>query len=291
MDYHGGGPAISVKARGTILNPWYELPFSAYISGLSQESQPTRRTEITSKCCVELPQFSVQLFFEDNEVIFVFTGDSLQPRYLVNPIRYFLIYRTYLNFNIIGPTTRSLAVDTFSKVDHIRFRLERVIRVEGETQFGNETVKPLHHEGKEEWLEITTDDIIRYLNVLNPSLYYALAFYLIGCENPRYFLVEFYKAVEVIKKAFGSEAKLLKSLGQFGVTESKYRGFRKDCNNIRSVQLDISRHAPDPEAPLYAVDLRNMLVESRSLEVLESSTVFCRQVIDAYLAFLIRQAA
>jgi len=112
MDYHGGGPAISVKARGTILNPWYELPFSAYISGLSQESQPTRRTEITSKCCVELPQFSVQLFFEDNEVIFVFTGDSLQPRYLVNPIRYFLIYRTYLNFNIIGPTTRSLAVDT-----------------------------------------------------------------------------------------------------------------------------------------------------------------------------------
>ena len=88
--------------------------------------------------------------------------------------------------------------DTFSKVDHIRFRLERVIRVEGETQFGNETVKTLHHEGKEEWLEITTDDIIRYLNVLNPSLYYALAFYLIGCENPRYFLVEFYKAVEVI---------------------------------------------------------------------------------------------
>jgi len=36
-----------------------------------------------------------------------------------------------------------------------------------------------------------------FIRVLNPTLYYAMAFYLVGCENRRYFLVEFYKAVEL----------------------------------------------------------------------------------------------
>ena len=40
----------------------------------------------------------------------------------------------------------------------------------------------------------------------------------------------------------------------------------------------------------YAVDLRSMLVERRAREVFASSTEFCRQVIDAYIAHHLHRA-
>jgi hypothetical protein len=114
---------------------------------------------------------------------------------------------------------------------------------------------------------------------------------LIGCDNPRYFLIEFYKAVEVVTKVFGGEDEFLKSLKPYGVAKSKFKKFGKVCNDMRLAPLNIGRHAPMPGAPLYSVDLRNLLVDPRSRDACESSTVFCRHVIDAYIAFLIQQAA
>jgi len=290
-EHHGGGHPISIKATGTILNPWYELPAHVTVVGVGSASVCSKGREITSPCRVELEELDLRLFFQNDEVVFVFTGDSLTPRYLVNPIRYFLTYQTFINYNLIGPATNRLDDSTFDEVDRIQFKVERIIRVETERQEGDKVIKRFYNTGKDEWLEIAVDSITQYLRVLDPTLYYALAVYLIGCDNPRYFLIEFYKAVEVITNLFGSDREFLKSLNPYGVTKSKFKEFGKVCNDMRLAPLDIGRHAPMPGAPLYSVDLRNLLVEPRSWEVLESSTVFCRQVIDAYMAFLIQQAA
>jgi hypothetical protein len=292
-EHHGGGPPISVKATGAILNPWYVLSSRTTIldPDLPTTDEPL---DITPPCRVELEEQGLRLFFQNDEVVFVSTGGSLPPGYLVDPIRYFLTYQTFINYNLIGSATNPLDASAFDQVERIRFKVERIVRVETERQEGDKVIKGFYHTPEEEWLEIAADDIRQYLRILNSTLYNALAFYLRGCDNPRYFLIEFYKAVEVITKVFGSKDKFLKSLEPYGVTSKKFKDFGKDCNDMRSAPpapLDIGRHAPMPGVPLHSVDLRYLHVEPRSREVLESSTVFCRQVIDAYMAFLIKEAA
>ena len=196
-----------------------------------------------------------------------------------------------LNYNLFGPFLKPLDENALEEVDTIRFKVERIVRVEIERQEGEKIVRGFYQDGQEEWLEIPSDDLIQYLSVLNPALYYAVAFYLIGCENPRYFLVEFYKAVESVKHAFGNKKDFLQSLRPYGVMRKRYKEFTKVCNDMRLAPLDIGRHAPEPNAPLYTVDLRNLLVEPRSSEVFESATTFCRQVIDVYIEFLVHCAA
>jgi hypothetical protein len=100
-------------------------------------------------------------------------------------------------------------------------------------------------------------------------------------------LVEFYKAVESIRHTFDSESDFLQLLRPYGVTKGSYKRFTKECNDMLSAPLDIGRHAPKPDAPVYTVDLRNLLVDdTRSFKVFESATVLCRKVIDAYIEFL-----
>jgi hypothetical protein len=287
IEDRGGGPPISIKATRTIFNPWYTLPAHVTVIGPDAVSKRNDGLEITSPCRIELREHKLRLFFQNNEVIFVFTDNSLASRYLVNPIRDFLIYQTFINYNAIGPAINLSDESTFKEVDRIQFKVERIIRVELERQEGDKVIKGFYHTGhQDEFLEIVVDNIAQYLRVLNPALYYAQAFYLIGCDNPRYFLIEFYKAVESVSNVFKGEDDFLKSLKPYGVMKGKFKEFAKVCNDMRLAPLDIGRHAPMPNAQLYSVDLRDLLIEPRSREVLELSTVFCRQVIDAYRAYL-----
>lgn len=286
-DPYGTGPRIGFQATGIILNPWYVLPPS--VTALDG-NLPDDGMKITVPFRVELPKYGIKLFFRDDKLAFVFTDDSSARDYLINPIRYFLAYRAFINYNLFGPFRKALDEDAFEQVETIRFKVERIVRVETEEQVGGETVRGFYHDGQEAWIEISLDALIQYLNILNPSLYYALSFYLIGCQNLRYFLIEFYKAVESIKHAFGNQNGLLQSLGTYGVKRRRYKEFTKLCNDMRQAPLDIGRHAPAPNASLYSVDLRNLLVEPRSKEVFESAVTFCRQVIDAYITFLAHSA-
>jgi len=282
-----GGPPIRAQATGVILNPWYDLPI------LLRSGSPTDRDSrpvITPSSHIDLRALGIELFFERDEILFYFfAGDTSAARYLINPIRYFVTYRTFINYNAIGFADKRPEAATLTGTDQIRFNLQQIVLVERDDPAAGG--KLIHHEGREKTIELPVRSLIEYLRVLNPTLYYALTFYLIGCENHRYFLVEFYKAVEVIKNAFGSEDALLEALKPHGVARSAYKEFGKVSNDMRLAPLDIGRHAPMPGAPVYAVDLRTLLVEPRSREVLESSTVFCRQVIDGYIAFLVKAAA
>jgi hypothetical protein len=291
IEDYGGYPPVSAKATGVVLNPWYEFPSHVTQTSADSPSAPDDQHQITPSCRIDLEEQNLRLLFHNDAVVFVFTGAALEPRQLVNPIRYFLTYQTFINYNLISPVTIPLDTNMFDKVDHIPFKVERITRVEIERQHGDEIVKGFYHTGTEEQIEITADSIAQYLRIINPTIYYSIAFYLIGCENPRYFLIEFYKAVEAIKNGFGSENSFLASLRPYGVTKQGLKDFTKVCNDMRLAPLDIGRHAPMPNAPLYSVELRNLLVETRSRDVFESSTMFCRQVINAYTACLSQQAA
>jgi hypothetical protein len=212
-------------------------------------------------------------------------NDSEAPRYLTNPILYFLAYRTYVNYNMIGVPSQALLEENYQEVAVVRFNLKRRVAVEARKE-GDQILKGLHHVGQDACIEVGVTELVEHLRVLDDALYYALAYYLIGCENLRFLLVEFYKAVEAIKNAFRSEVDFLSALRPHGVTRSAFRAFGRTCNDTRGAPLDIGRHAPMPGAPLFSVDLRNVLVEPRSREVLETATQFCRQVIDGYLAHL-----
>lgn len=285
-EQHESSPPVKVGATGTILNPWYELPTRVTLTRLDITNGIDEEPEITPPCRVELVKHDLNLYFRGNHVILVFTGNSLTARYLINPIRYYFSYRTFINYNLISPHTDPINDTNFVEVDSIRFKVERIVRVEHDRIENGEVIEGFYHTGQEEWLEVAVDDLRQFLLILDETIYCALAFYLTGCANPRYFLIEFYKAVEVIKNKFGNENNLLTSLKPYGVTRNQYRDFRRICNDMKEAPLDIGRHAPTPEAPLFSIDLRNLLVESRSREVLESTTVFCRQVIDAYIKYL-----
>ncbi len=284
------GSPVGFKATRTILNPWYELPRRATIvipevGRLSGDS-----VQITPPCRVGLPQYGIRLLFRDDQVGFVLIGDSPEPGYFIDPIREFLAYKTFVNYNLVGAFSCPSNEERIEEVDTIRFRLERIVRVETDMRVGEETIPGFHHEMREEWLEIAVGDLVQYLSVLNSTLDQATAFYLIGCQNPRCFLVEFYKAVESVRHAFDGESDFLQLLEPYGVTKKDYKEFAKTCNDVQLAPLDIGRHAPQPGAPLYAVDLRNLLLDPRSFEVFKSATVLCRQVIDAYIEFLARSA-
>lgn len=290
-EQHGSGPPVKVGATRTILNPWYELPTRVTVIRPDVTNVFDEGPEITPPCRVELGRHDLNLYFKGNHVVFVFKGNSLKARYLVNPIRYYFSYRTFINYNVIGPHTDPINDTNFVEVDTIRFKVERIVRVELDRIESGEAIEGFYHTGQEEWLEVAVDDLRQFLLIHDETLDYALAFYLIGCDNPRYFLIEFYKAVEVLKNKFGNENNLLTSLRPYGVTRNQYRDFRRICNDMREASLDIGRHAPTPGSPLFSIDLRNLLVEPRFREVLESTTVFCRQVIDAYIKYLRCRAA
>jgi hypothetical protein len=283
---------ISIRSKGVILNPWYDFP--RRLTSVSLESSDPffvdTPVEITPSSLVELKEQDIRLFFQNDRVAFVFTNDSPAPRYLVNPIRDFLAYRTFVNYNLFGWFRGPLDERLFERVENLQLRLERIVRVEEEMKEGERVFKGVRYEDHEEWLEVPSSELSQYLNVLNPALYYAVAFYLLGCENPRYFLVEFYKAVESIRHTFDDVRDFLRSLSPYGVTKKGYKKFTKACNDMREAPLDIGRHAPEPDAPLYAVDLRNLLGDPRSSQVFESTTVFCRKAVEAYIQFLVEAA-
>ncbi|GEM_PF-6185685 len=72
----------------------------------------------------------------------------------------------------------------------------------------------------------------------------------------------------------------------YGVEKGALKAFKQVCNDMLRAPVDIGRHAPAPNAPLYSVDLRNLLSEPRSRALFETSTRVCRQVIDGYMGFL-----
>jgi hypothetical protein len=275
----GGGPPVGVKASFAILNPWYSLPPRVYaVSDLTSFSTLEDAPNITSPCYVSLDRSKLKLFFQCDEIIFVFVGDSMAQRYLVDPIRNFITYKTFINYNLIYPAEDPSEKGTYGETALVRFKVEHIQYLK--------TDKRLHYSKKDEYIEVTKDELIHYIQCNDWTLYNSIVFYLRGCNNIDYMLVEFYKSVEFIKKKFGNENKFIEALQVYGVKKKDYKNFGRICNDQSETPLDIGRHAPDLEVPVHLFNSREMRVGTRSWDVFESSSMFCRKVIDAYMSFL-----
>jgi hypothetical protein len=284
MEHKGYGISVRIRASGAILSPWYTLP--PQIIGMGEE----RPIEIAPPRRVEMPEHGIRLLFQSDEVTFVFTRDGDGPRYLVEPLRYFLIYQTYIHYNIIYPAFPERGgVDLEEAKDSIRFKVQRIVPSEKEEEREGKKVRYRDYDYEECWIELPLERLSRFL-AATPTLCNAIAYYLRGVENRQYFLVEFYKALEVIENELGGERGLLTELGPHGVVRTQYKEFKRTCNDMQRA-VDIGRHAPEPGAAVHQVNLRYLFEDGRSRELFESATMTCRQVIDAYFEWVSRPAS
>lgn len=259
VNHQSDSMSIRVSASGIIFNPWYHLPPQVF-------AIPGARTPIriiVPKTQLDLGNHGIRLYGQDDEIFFVFIDSSPLPRFKVNPIRYYLTYMSFIDWNIIWPNNSDMVESDYAAVGSMTFRVLK--------------------EKSDHGVVVTQDQIIEFLNVMNPTLYNAIAYYLIGCQFHRYFLIDYFKAAETIENELGGEAKLISTLKPHGVTSTKYKTFKRLCN---AHPVDISRHAPKKGVPFYAVDVRYLLGAPESRELFESASCSCRAVIDAYYLYL-----
>ena len=83
------------------------------------------------------------------------------------------------------------------------------------------TFKLLQGNETQQEIVVTKEQINEFLGLIDPSLYYSIASYLIGPNSHRYFLYEYYKVVEYIENELGSEQELISRLRPYGVSKKK----------------------------------------------------------------------
>jgi len=273
-------PKISFSASSTIKNPYFEM-----------------YPKIVEPCKLSLPTYGILLVFKDKSVTFCINPGTEKKdvgNLLVEPLIEYLTFGTYVNYyHIVGaPEVSSSELHTIPCVDTIIFKLNRFSKQTNDkgsatkilptelykTKYSKTKVLPVALSFKKESAE-------NYLSVLNYELYLAIKYYLIGCQNIQYFLIEFYKSVEIVKNFFGNVKTFKKCLEPFGLNFSEYKKFKQLANDQRN-PLNIGRHAPQKGTMFSFVDIKNLLSEPKSIQVFEESTHFCRALIDIFIHYL-----
>ena len=112
-------PPIKVSASGIISNPWYHLP--PQLIAMSGPRIPIPC--IVAKSQLDLGNHGIRLYGQDDEIIFTFTDTSPAPRFKVNPIRYFLTYVSFIDWNIIGPLGSDVVESDYVVMGSMTFKL------------------------------------------------------------------------------------------------------------------------------------------------------------------------
>jgi hypothetical protein len=158
------------------------------------------------------------------------------------------------------------------------------VRVIREETINERVQQCWHYETKPHAITIPKLELEDLLRVCTRELYLSIAYYLVGCENVRYFLIEFFKSLEVIENAFGGEARAISALTQYGVVPSEFKRLKRYASDQQH-PFDVGRHAPQG-SDLRVIDVRRLLEEPLSRQVFQDSANAARQAIDAYFAFL-----
>jgi hypothetical protein len=273
----------TIWAKGVILNGEYIFPPVMHMLG---EEPP--EINLVDTCKLTLDRLGVAILFSGSRIT-LFAKDEARLRkgryawtdHLVN----FLIYKSRINYNWYGKY-HGADVSSFSACAEagpiIAFRLERMVwkgikKAEG--RFVCEDSEPC-------LLEVDRAEFETFDKLIDRTLAVAIAYYLIGCENPRYFFVEFYKCLEVVEREFGGQRKMGKALAPHGFTEKMSKELTKNANDER-MPISFGRHATKSECHVFDIDLRSLL-RPRSMQnaLFLESTRLCRACIDAYASFL-----
>ena len=264
----------AIKASGAILDP--EIVLDAIAFG---DDPP-----------VVVHDTRLDLF--GGKVVLLFTGSKFIPltipepqdRFPYYPLWYFIKYRSRVNYNIVTPERLALDPASLSPSTTVTFTLRRLVEVTREEAIAGETRRFWHLEAVAHEISIDVRELEGLLRLCTPHLYFAIACYLIGCEHPRYFLIEFFKALEAIENAFGGESAAIDALREWGVVRADFKKLKRYASEQQR-PFDIGRHAPRGE-DLLVIDVRRLLDEPLSRTVFRESVAATRQAIDAYFAYL-----
>lgn len=278
-------PQIEITASSVIWNPLYSFPHDRVVQVYPAKKAP-KGTTIVELCKVSFPKYGFVLLFNDDKIcIFKYPEKLSSPSNgsLINPLISFITFKTYINYNLYShPNSKSKALlDIAPEVKSISMNLGQWQKKEHEDEIG----KGFSYEIVPYVLTLERQEIEKFLEFINSNLYLSICYYLIGCENIRYFLIEYYKSIEVISNYFANENKMKQKMAPYGFNKNDYNKLKKYANNELE-PLDIGRHAPKGKAELFVVNIKRLLEEPKSKDIFTESSCICRQTIEIFLRYL-----
>ena len=213
------------KATSAILSSVFDLPPDRkIISFPSKEEDNANKSKITERSKMTIFDGEIVIIFDDNKVSVRQSGDRQQD---YREVVYYLIYKTFLNYNCLLPEKES--TEFTPEVNTVSFKLHRYI-----TKYVKENGKTISYIDTEPCeIVLNKKDITDYLMVIDETILYAICYYLLGCDTQRYFLIEFYKCLEVIKSHFGNQKKMIDALKPHGFLGQVYKDAKKLANDRR----------------------------------------------------------
>jgi len=289
-------PTVTIHAKGAIFNPEYELPTSSGFSvgpgGATSHWDESVNRVIVEPCKLTLDTLGVAVLFGKNTLTtFVKDEKGLLDgtKYgWLEHLRNFIIYKSRVNYNIFCNwfDEKVASFGACPEVDRvITFNLYRLTGEQGIKKVGDEYVAL----GVEPFgLTIDRTLFDTFHKLLDRGLARAITYFLIASENPMYFLVEYYKCMEVIKQEFGrknAESAMLRALSPHGFNKKLFKKLG-DLANADRLPLAFGRHAPKRDANIIGMDHRDLYSRTIQRELFDESTKICRACIDAYIAYL-----
>jgi len=264
------------RADRAILNSVFDLPPDRQIINIPpKEEDNANKYKITERSKMTIFDGEIVIIFDDNKVSVRQSADRQQDD---RAVVYYLIYKTFLNYNCLLPEKES--TEFTPEVNTVSFKLHRYI-----TKYVKENGKTISYIDTEPCeIVLNKKDITDYLMVIDETILYAICYYLLGCDTQRYFLIEFYKCLEVIKSHFVNHKKMIDALKPHGFIEQVYREAKKLANDRRR-PLSIARHAPLKGTSIQSIDTKWLFSDPTGRKAFETGEKACRNIIDSYLQF------
>jgi hypothetical protein len=270
----------SLSARhisGCIFNPMYRLPGSG--------------SPITAPARVDVCDGRFVLVFLEREVgVFVPAefefreSDAFTAHYLIN----YVTYRTTLNLQLVGKPQNPSLLDVLPTVDALAFRLDELTREELRGGTSDTHAVRVRFDLNSCEVVIRRTELSEYIERGDPTLDLAIAYFLAGCENRRYFLVEWYKSIDAIQKTLGGERYVAPVLSDFGLNVTMLKSLKRAANDDKDA-YDIGRHAVNPDGLMRFVNFKYIFEHPPSWALWNESYYSVRNCIDSYFEYLRRQ--
>lgn len=264
------------RADRAILSSVFDLPPDRNIISLPPKGEDNaNKSKIAERSKMTLFDGEIAIIFDDNKVSVRQYGDRQRDD---RAVVYYLIYKTYLYYNCLIPENES--TEFTPEVNTVSFKLHRYITKH--VKENGETISYIDTEPCE--IVLNKNDITNYLMVIDETIWNAICYYLLGCDTQRYFLVEFYKCLEVIKTHFGNEKKMSDALKPHGFLRQVYKEAKKLANN-RMRPISIARHAPLKGTTVQIIETKWLFSDPTGKKAFETGEKACRNIIDSYLQF------
>jgi hypothetical protein len=276
-------PTVTIKAERTICDLECMLPTG---SGVPE------KVAVVKPCKLTLPHLGAAIVF-NGDAITLFADDAKMAKngYLFDHLVHFLIYSSRVDYCGYCNWLADKTLEGKEEVGRtIVFNLERDASAHKGTSNGIGKVAGrfvcLDIEALQ--LEVDREPFDLFHEMMDMHLAHAIAFFLAGCANPTYFLVELYKSTESIRHAFRDEKSMLNALAPYGLARKPYKAFTQAANDTMQ-PIAFGRHAPKGKS-VFGIDIRSlshpMTIQGR---LFREAMQMNRDCIDAYIAVRIKK--